>query len=309
MRFFIVDDDEAVRSMLAYLIEEEELGSVAGEADDGSGVDAGMLAMKAVDVLLIDLLMPRRDGIETVRSLRGEFGGKIIMLSQVESKEMIGAAYEMGIEYYITKPINRLEVISIVRKVTEKRKLELSIREIERSLNVLGLSRSERPPEQAGAAKSITGPVNVLLSELGMIGEAGCKDLLGVLEALDVMEKTGASDQRFPPLQELFAQAAANKLGPSAEPDALRKEMKAAEQRVRRSIGQALNHLASLGLTDYANPKFENYASKFFEFSEVRKKMRELETGTGSDNSAVRLNVKKFVQVLYLEAKQMLGSQ
>ncbi|TMV52131.1 response regulator [Paenibacillus mesophilus] len=309
MRFFIVDDDEAVRSMLAYLIEEEELGSVVGEAEDGFGVDAGMLAMKAVDVLLIDLLMPIRDGIETVRSLKGGFGGKIIMISQVESKEMIGAAYEMGIEYYITKPINRLEVISIFRKVSEKRKLELSIREIERSLSGLGISRSERPPEQTRSARSIAGPGNVLLSELGMIGEAGCKDLLGMLEALEGMEQTTAADWRFPPLQELFAQTAASKLGPDAGPDALRKEIKAAEQRVRRSVGQALNHLASLGLTDYANPKFENYASKFFEFSEVRKKMRELETGTGSDNSGVRLNVKKFVQVLYLEAKQMLGPQ
>ncbi|WP_341465735.1 DNA-binding domain-containing protein [Clostridium pasteurianum] len=44
----------------------------------------------------------------------------------------------------------------------------------------------------------------------------------------------------------------------------MKKEIKASEQRVRRAILQGLTHIASLGLTDYSNPKFEDYASKFF---------------------------------------------
>ena len=57
--------------------------------------------------------------------------------------------------------------------------------------------------------------------------------------------------------------------------------MKAAEQRVRRAIYQSLNHLTSLGMVDFFNPKFENYASKFFDFSMVHQRMRDIEKGTG----------------------------
>lgn len=37
--------------------------------------------------------MPIRDGIETIRHLKGTFSGKVIMISQVESKELIAEAY------------------------------------------------------------------------------------------------------------------------------------------------------------------------------------------------------------------------
>lgn len=306
MRYFLADDDPAIRSMLASIIEEEDLGAVAGEAEDGAYVDGRYLAMKGIDVLVIDLLMPLRDGIETVRLLAPAYDGKVVMLSQIESKEMIGAAYALGIEYYITKPINRLEVIGILRRVMEKRKLELSIREIEKSLNSIGIKPGSGSSERSQPVKTIVDTGNFLLSELGLIGEAGCTDLLEMLESLSAHEKTDSSERGFPSLQELFRLTAEAKLGPASGQDALRKEIKASEQRVRRAVNQALNHLASIGLTDYANAKFENYASRFFEFTEVRKKMRDIENGSESAAAPVRLNVKKFVQVFYLEAKRLL---
>ncbi|MEI7024408.1 response regulator [Paenibacillus sp. y28] len=307
MRFFIADDDAAIRSMLTHIIEEADLGEVAGEAIDGMYVDSHLLAAKDIDILLIDLLMPLRDGIETVRLLNGGFRGKIIMISQVESKDMVGSAYALGIEYYVTKPINRLEVIGVLQKVIERMKLQNSIQEIQRSLAGLGipsgLGAAAPPPE----AKSIQTPGSFLLAELGMLGEAGCKDLLDMLEVLDAHHKQEALEQGFPPLQLLFEQIARKKLGQAAAPDSVKKECKAAEQRIRRVILQALNHLASLGLTDYSNVKFENYASKFFDFTEVRKKMLELESHLAPKQSQVRLNLKKFIQVLYWEAKQLMG--
>ncbi|WP_409341524.1 response regulator [Paenibacillus sp. MBLB4367] len=307
MRFFIVDDDPAIRYMLTQLIEDGDLGVVAGEATDGIYVDNGLLEMKEVDILLIDLLMPIRDGIETVRAVAETFHGKIVMISQVESKEMIGSAYSLGIEYFITKPINRLEVIAVIQRVTERMKLQHSIHEIRRSLAGLGIEQDKRRGAHPYASKSIVTPGNFLLSELGMIGESGCKDMLDMLEVLYGLEKESPADEGFPPLQRLFELIAVRKLGTGASGDALKKEMKAAEQRVRRAISQALVHLASLGLTDYANAKFENYASRFFDFSEVRKKMIEIESDLDPKQSAVRLNVKKFIQVLYLEARQLMG--
>ncbi|MDO3675863.1 response regulator [Paenibacillus ehimensis] len=309
MRFFITDDDPAVRRMLAQLIEDEDLGEVAGEAADGADVDAGLLAVTRTDIWLIDLLMPKRDGIETVREIAPSFPGKIIMLSQVESKDMIGEAYALGVEYYITKPINRLEVLSVIRKVEERMRLARSIQNIRQSLLGLddgGLGKAAAPRERDRDSAGISAAGRYLFSELGITGEIGCKDLLAMLQILAEHDDAASGHRDFPQLRELFRAAAVRKLGDKTDEAVIKKEIKAAEQRVRRTIHQALSHLASLGLTDYSNIKFENYASKFFDFTEVRKRMLELEDESGEVVSQVRINVKKFIQVLYLEAKQRM---
>ncbi|MFY0545174.1 response regulator [Brevibacillus sp. H7] len=306
MRFFITDDDQAVRSMLSQIIEDADLGEVVGEAEDGSLVDADLLALKKVDILLIDLLMPNRDGIETVRQLKG-FDGKIIMISQIESKDMIAEAYSTGIEYFITKPVNRLEVISVIQKVSERVLLQKSIEDIQKSLSVLGMGKPREKKEQPFAEPGIITSGKYLLTELGMIGESGSKDLLDMLEYIYRNEKENPYDNKFPSLKEIFHNVAVKKAGVFASPADVQKEVKAAEQRVRRAIYQALTHLASLGLTDYTNPKFEKYASHFFDFTEVRKKMLELENDSDSSVSTARINTKKFILVLYLEAKRLIG--
>ncbi|MED1950342.1 response regulator [Brevibacillus centrosporus] len=305
MRFFITDDDPAVRSMLAQLIEDADLGEVCGEAEDGSQIDRDFLEWKRVDILLIDLLMPNRDGIETIRYLN-EYSGKIVMISQIESKNMIAEAYSLGIEYYITKPVNRFEVISVLRKVREKILLQRSIEGIQRSLNVLSGQAGHSQRGQADTERNLVASARFLLTELGMITESGTKDLLDMVEYLNKWEKEKAGEESFPSLKGIFLQVAANKLG-TEDSSLVQKEMKAAEQRVRRAIYQALTHLASLGLTDYAHPKFESYATMFFDFTEVRKRMRELESQKRTGLSATKINTKKFMVVLYLESKRRIG--
>ncbi|GED29851.1 MULTISPECIES: response regulator [Brevibacillus] len=305
MRFFITDDDPAVRSMLAQLIEDADLGEVCGEAEDGSQIDRDFLEWKRVDILLIDLLMPNRDGIETIRDLN-EYSGKIVMISQIESKNMIAEAYSLGIEYYITKPVNRFEVISVLRKVREKILLQRSIEGIQRSLNVLSGQSGHSQRGQTDTERNLVASARFLLTELGMISESGTKDLLDMVEYLNKWEKEKAGEESFPSLKGIFLQVAANKLG-TEDSSLVQKEMKAAEQRVRRAIYQALTHLASLGLTDYAHPKFESYATMFFDFTEVRKRMRELESQKRTGLSATKINTKKFMVVLYLESKRRIG--
>lgn len=305
MRFFIVDDDEVIRSMLGEIIEDYGLGEIVGEADNGSMVTNYLLTSKKVDILIIDLLMPIKDGIEAVRDLSFSFRGKIIMVSQVEDKDMIGRAYSLGVQYYITKPINRLEVIGVIEKVIEHMKLQKSIHNIQETLNFLQLD-SSKDMLNHNLDKGIEESGQFILTELGIIGESGSKDLLDMLEYLYEYEKENPLKQEFPVLKDIFISIAKKKLGSSVQNSDLQKEVKASEQRVRRSIIQALNHLASLGLTDYSNIKFEEYAAKFFDFTEVRKKMLELENSLEPSNSSIRINTKKFVKVLYLESKKRI---
>ncbi len=308
MRFFIVDDDQGVRSMLADIIEEDGLGKVVGETDDGFHINSDLLELKKVDILLIDMLMPIQDGIQTVRALGSHFHGKIIMISQIESKNMISEAYSLGVEYYITKPVNRLEILAVIRKVEERLRLQKSISFIQRTLQDFTFEKPQERQEPPGSKKEMLTAGHFLLSELGMIGEAGSKDLLDILGYLYEKETESVhSLNAFPSLKDIFSNTASKKLGSSATSAELNKEIKASEQRVRRAIFQALSHMASLGLTDYTHPKFENYASKIFDFTEIRKRMSELQNNIESSQSQIRINTKKFVQVLYLEAKQSMS--
>lgn len=308
MRFFIVDDDQGVRTMLADIIEEDGLGKVVGETDDGFHINSDLLELKKVDILLIDMLMPIQDGIQTVRAIGSHFRGKIIMISQIESKNMICEAYSLGVEYYITKPVNRLEILAVIRKVEERLRLQKSISFIQKTLQDFTFEKPQVKQEPPGSKKEILTAGHFLLSELGMIGEAGSKDLLDILGYLYEKETEAVhSLNTFPSLKDIFINIASKKLGSSAASAELNKEIKASEQRVRRAIFQALSHMASLGLTDYTHPKFENYASKIFDFTEIRRRMSELQNNIESSQSQIRINTKKFVQVLYLEAKQTMS--
>ncbi|NHC40883.1 response regulator [Bacillus sp. MM2020_1] len=309
MFFYITDDDEVFRSMLSQIIEDEELGDVVGEADDGSFLDAHTLTMKHVDILFIDLLMPIRDGIETIRGIAPSFKGKIIMISQVESKELIGEAYSLGIEYYITKPLNRNEVLSVIQKVMERIRLERSIQDIQKSLSNVFDWNSAKEQKSSSKEKKITDWGQVLLSELGIAGENGSKDLLEIIDYLYHYETKLAFETGFPILKDIFTHISLKKLGTVASQDEVDRERKASEQRVRRAIYQSLNHLASLGLADFANQKFENYASKFFDFTTVRQRMTELKQASLTSSTHTRINAKKFIQVLYFEVKQLVDEE
>lgn len=305
MNYFIIDDDLAIRAMLREMIEDEDLGNVVGEAEDGSLVDNGLLSLKKADVVLIDLLMPIRDGIETIRALADGFQGKFVMISQVEAKELIGEAFSLGAEYYITKPLNQLEIASILKIVNKRVLLEQSIRGIQESLNLF-TGHPQSPFVSSTHTKNIMDAGRPLISDLGMIGEGGSEDLLKILEFLQNEKQRLGSAYTFPSLKEIFAGIAAEKLRDQGKEADIQKEMKASEQRVRRALYQALIHIASLGLTDYMNPKFEAYSSTFFDFSEVRKKMLELDDKSEKASNQSRINMKKFIQALFMEARQLV---
>lgn len=308
MHFYIVDDDEAIRSILAEIIEDEDLGETVGEAENGAQVDLSFLNLKKIDIVLIDLIMPVRDGIETIRQIGPSFPGKFIMISQVETKELIAEAYSLGIEYYIMKPINRFEVLSVIKKVSERIQLERSIANIHKSLsNVMNVGPRLQLNEKRSVLREdkLTASGRFLLSELGVIGENGCEDLLEILNFLYKSEGNEGYQANPPLLKDIFIFLAQTKYGSAAPHSKISREVKASQQRVRRIVYQSLNHLAALGVTDFANPAFQDYASKFFDFKVVRKRMMEIKSGSSPSTTGTRINTKRFIQVLYYEVKRL----
>jgi two-component system response regulator YcbB len=298
LSFCIVDDDPVSRRMLQSIIEKSGLGEVIGTA--GSGSEGEKIIFETnPNVVLIDLLMPDQDGIETIIRLKQQgFQGKYVMISQIENKEMIGKAYQAGIEFYIQKPINRVEVEAVLSKVNEQWNINRYLNEIKESLAKLNFLNPDLGSSQKKrTCREIIQPI---LMDLGIIGESGSRDITEIIEHLIRHHKA----EGIPPLKELYEAAAR-----SHKPDGsdMEKEGKAVEQRIRRTVMTALTNLASIGLTDYSNPKFEHYAPLYFDFQDVRLKMKEIDVDSKPDKG--KINIKKFLQVLYLEVLDKKKSQ
>lgn len=293
--YCIIDDDAASRRMIENIITDCELGIVIGSAAGGEEAIQLILEEKP-HVVLIDLLMPELDGIEMIVELKQRgYKGKYIMISQISNKEMVGEAYKEGIEFFVHKPINSVEVEAVLNRVKMQLTLDRSIVEIKQSLASLELMQPAAARDMP--KRSVKEIVLQILKDIGILAEKGSKDLVIAMELLineeDIIE--------LPPLKTLYTMIAEH--SKEVDEDIL-KEVKAIEQRLRRTVVAALNNIASLGLTDYSHPKFEHFAPLFFDFQDVRLKMQELESNEKQSN--VKVNVKKFLQVLYLETLEKI---
>lgn len=303
--FGIIDDDPVCRRMLENIIEENHLGAVVINRSSGDDVIDDILDTKP-QVVLIDLLMPEIDGITLIAKLKKQgYTGNFIMISQIDNKTMVAEAYKNGIEFFIHKPINRIEVTTVIENVKAKYKLTRSLDEIRKSLSNLDMLTASPPSlHQSGNERhSIRHVAQHILMDIGLLGESGSNDMLTAIELLVDKEY---DIHEFPSLKELYKMIAMKENEAKSETE-VNREIKAIEQRIRRAVLVALTNMASIGLTDYAHPKFEYYAPLFFDFNDVRTKMKELEKE--ETKSKVKINVKKFLHVLYLETLEKLRSK
>ncbi len=293
-KFYVVDDDPAVRRMLERIIVDRELGNVVGISGDGVKAEAEIMDTSP-DIVIVDLLMPRQDGLQTIRNLkRSGYHGAFIMLSQVSDKKMVEKAYQEGIEFYISKPLNLVEVVSVVRKVLSAIKVRSTLHSIHSTIasldpcgeRVIGCTLRDRLEERRRQAKHLCG-------ELGILGEAGSEDLvvLAVLSCNEPGLVTSGLDPRqlYVRLADYYRQQ--TYLSRSVNP-------KAIEQRLRRAALTSLRQLASIGLEDYGDPRFERFSSVFFDFSEVRAEMARLQ---GKAARLPRISLRKFIEAFILE--------
>jgi response regulator RpfG family c-di-GMP phosphodiesterase len=111
----IVDDEPTNRTLLkAYLIPE---GYEIVEAENGEEA-LKTIGANTVDLVLLDVMMPRVDGFEVCRRIKGDekFSNiPVVMLTALSAKEDRIKGIEAGAEDFISKPIDRLEVLARVR--------------------------------------------------------------------------------------------------------------------------------------------------------------------------------------------------
>ncbi|WIF94137.1 response regulator [Caminicella sporogenes] len=284
--FYIVDDDLSIRRILTNIIDDYNLGYVIGESSDGDTAIEEIIDI-VPDVVLVDLLLPSIDGIEIVKKIKEKKSNiQFIMISQVASKDMIAEAYKSGIEYYINKPINVIEVISVIEKVVENLKLRQVLSMIGKTLEREKLNFTFENKE---SNKEYKAEIVKIFSDLGILGEAGSNDLLYIIEMIIEERRELSTSIHNYKISDMYKRLNRKYMEEKKEFVSI----KALEQRIRRIIQSALENIASIGIEDYGNMKFEKYSTSLFDFKEVKNEMdyiREKSKNRG------KINVKKFIE-------------
>lgn len=141
-RLLVIDDNADNRDVLARRLKRLDLTQVAQAADGIEGLD--LLRAEPFDLVLLDVMMPRMNGIEMLEIMKAE--GRleetpVVMISAASEIDTVVRCIELGAEDYLPKPFNAALLAARVRAVLEKKFL--------RAENRMQLARLERELAEA----------------------------------------------------------------------------------------------------------------------------------------------------------------
>ena len=279
MRIYIVEDDISVINILEDIIENYDLGEICGDCG-GDIPDISHILRCQPDVVLVDFLMPVMDGVQLVSEIRKYNSNiKFIMISQVSSKDLIAKAYSAGIDFFISKPINLIEVQTILKNVSqqiENEKMLENIRKMFISPAAVSPAAPQQPAESEYAKK-----LRIILSRVGMSGEKGSEDIIRICMHL--------KDNSI----------SINSISVGQMCEAVSDSPKSMEQRIRRAIAAGMNNIAHMGIEDFMNDTFMAFSATLFSFEDVR---TEMDFIRGKSKYNGKVSIKKFIDGLMLEA-------
>jgi DNA-binding NarL/FixJ family response regulator len=118
IRIMLVDDHMLMRMGLSFALNNQPDMQVVAEAEDGTeAVDT--YRQHRPDVVVLDLRMPKRNGIETIGFLRREFGPvKVLVLSNYSTGDEIAAALEAGASGFVVKDTPLAGLVEAIRRVS-----------------------------------------------------------------------------------------------------------------------------------------------------------------------------------------------
>jgi len=129
-RILIVDDDAGIRELIASFLEKH------GFQTDTAANPIEMrerLETETYNLIVLDVMMPKEDGLSALRRLQHDDGPPVIMLSAVGSDVDRIVGLEMGAEDYLAKPCNPRELLARIRAVLRRRQKGESAPAIEES--------------------------------------------------------------------------------------------------------------------------------------------------------------------------------
>ena len=281
MKFYLLDDDSSILHILKIIIQNRGLGDVCGTAVRAADALED-LAVLMPDIVVADLLMPEMDGITFVGKARLVCpSASFIMLSQVSSKDMVADAYESGVEFFIQKPVNSIEVETVIKKVSQSLTMQRTIQKMH-SLFTEELAPSAMP-DSSPVSKDYLPKLQAILKKLGIIGDNGSKDIISIVSYL-VDEGLEIGDSTLRDLCGHFCTSP-----------------KSMEQRIRRAANAGMVNLAHLGLEDYGNEIFAEYSNSLYNFEQVRKEMDYIR---GKSDRHGNVKIRNFLNALVISCQE-----
>jgi DNA-binding response OmpR family regulator len=124
-RILIADDEPSVRDSVGYALEQE--GFEVTLAVDGDDADTKLEdEHPGYDLLILDIMMPGRSGLDICRDVRGRSPVPIILLTAKDAEVDKVVGLEVGADDYMTKPFSVRELIGRVRAQLRRRELDRS---------------------------------------------------------------------------------------------------------------------------------------------------------------------------------------
>lgn len=118
VKILIVEDDRHIVALVRYILERE--GYEVRVARDGvEGLDMAREFMP--DLVVLDLNMPRMDGVEMCRRLKAEQNPLVIFLTVHTERTAIARGYRAGADDYMVKPFELDDLLTHIKTLLEKR--------------------------------------------------------------------------------------------------------------------------------------------------------------------------------------------
>jgi DNA-binding response OmpR family regulator len=122
-RILVVDDESSVRESVGYALEQE--GFEVTLAADGEDAE-GKLSDGNFELLIIDIMMPGKSGLDICREVRSRSPVPIILLTAKDAEVDKVVGLEVGADDYVTKPFSVRELLGRVRAQLRRRELDRS---------------------------------------------------------------------------------------------------------------------------------------------------------------------------------------
>ena len=113
-QILIVDDMASIRRHLRDILESNGY-TVVGEAEDGDQA-LGMVRKHKPDLVIMDIVMERMNGIDATRAIRSEFpSASIVMITQEAKPSVVLRSIQAGAKNFVIKPFREQQVLNVVR--------------------------------------------------------------------------------------------------------------------------------------------------------------------------------------------------
>jgi len=122
MRILVVEDEKKVASFIKKGLEEENYAvDIAYDGEEG----LVLADINEYDLILLDIMLPKLDGIEVLRRIRGNGSGvPILLLTAKDAVEDIVSGLDSGSDDYLTKPFSFAELLARVRALLRRKTKE-----------------------------------------------------------------------------------------------------------------------------------------------------------------------------------------